>query len=198
MKLVDILARELRVWPHSGNAIGQASDTTLHLNEHAGHGGEFYGWTKEKFTRAEDHHEAFVTRAQWQAAVDALKAAENAMPEWNGEGLTPVGIDVQMFSGYSHSRFDRFIGQKVHVVAHDVINGDPVAVFRMPIDGDDAEQDYHAMVAGSFRPIRTPKQIAAEDLRRIIESGLNGAKTLTQVIDEILAAGYRKFEIVDN
>lgn len=158
MKLVDILARELKVWPHPGNALGQAADTTLHLNENASHGGEFYGWTKDKFTRAEDHSYAFVTRAQWQDAVDALKAAENAVPEWSGEGLPPIGIDVEVFAKYSHPRFDRFIGQRVHIVAHDVINGDPVAVFRMPVDGDDTEQDYHAMVAKSFHPLRTPEQ----------------------------------------
>ena len=74
-----------------------------------------------------------------------------------------------MFAGYSHPRFDRFIGQKVHIVAHDAINGDAVAVFRMPIDGDDTEQDYHAMVAGSFRPIRTPGQIAEKERDQAIE-----------------------------
>lgn len=120
---------------------------------------------------------------------------------WTGEGLPPVGIDVEVFAEYSHPRFDRFLNQKVSVIAHDVINGDPVAVFRMPVDGDDTEQDYHAMVAGSFRPIRTPEQIAAEER----EAGVDGIRQAVSkspnckahgldwdVACAIYDAGYRK------
>lgn len=98
----------------------------------------------------------------WGTSAE-LGALIERPPFWNGEGLPPVGADVEVFVKYSHLRFDRFIGQQVHIVAHDVINGDPVAVFRMPVDGDDTEQDYHAMLAGSFPRIRTPEQIAAEE-----------------------------------
>lgn len=82
MKLVDILARELKVWPHSGDAVGQASDNTLHLNERADHRGHLFGWTEEKFTQAEDCNTAWVTRAEWQAAVEALKAEKAAELKW--------------------------------------------------------------------------------------------------------------------
>lgn len=156
MKLVDILARELKVWPHSGNALGQAADTTLHLNDGASHGGEFYGWTKEKFTRAEDHHEAFVTRTQWQAAVDALKAGENAVPEWTGEDLPPAGIQCEvMGGGLPSTAFDwehctiLLINEgadgKSQVCTRD-FRGD-LAIYYPEID------------AVYFRPIRTPEQI---------------------------------------
>lgn len=134
-----------------------------------------------------------------------IKAAE-----WNGEGLPPVGVDVEVCSKYSHPLFDRFIGRKVHIIAHDVINGDPVAVFRMPINGRDPEsdQDYHAMVAGSFRPIiLTPEQIAAEAKAKeleILERELTywatsirqlGAKELA---DKLMSSGYRKTPATDN
>lgn len=177
MKLVDILARELKVWPHGGNALGQAADTTLHLNEGASHGSEFYGWTKEKFTRAEDHHEAFVTRAQWQAAVDALKGVE-----WNGEGLPPVGTHVVVHDDGSLVYGQ---GESGEVLAH----VDGCAVIRMSYG------------LGCFLPrcIRTPEQIAAEER----ENELNRMVATVSMLDKgwarkvcaaLYDANYRKQE----
>jgi len=83
---------------------------------------------------------------------------------WTGKGLPPVGTVVEVVSpGYHHDRFARFIGKEVTIVAHDVIEGDPVAVFRMAIEGFASEQDYHALIAGCFRPIKTPEQIAEDE-----------------------------------
>lgn len=88
---------------------------------------------------------------------------------WTGEGLPPVGTFCEVVSpGYRNDRFERFIGQAVTVIAHDVIDDDPVAVFRMPVDGQVDEQDYHALVAKCFRPIRTPEQIAAEEREKAV------------------------------
>lgn len=73
VKLVDILARELKVWPGNHLDVGQADDGSLHvpgIGPHERH-------TTEKYTKADDWFTAVVTRTQWQAAVDALKAAEN-------------------------------------------------------------------------------------------------------------------------
>ena len=194
MKLVDILARELKVWPHPGNALGQAADTTLHLNERASHGDEFYGWTKEKFTRAEDHHEAFVTRAQWQAAVDALKAgrAGSGGIEWNGEGLPPVGIDCER--AFSHSTW-----KETHICGHST-DGAYAAFY----DGDGLMGwNDHC----KFRPARTPEQIAKQErskacdkmygviLDRIPQDRRNNGSDICEALYD---AGYRKFEIVDN
>lgn len=201
MKLVDILARELKVCPEGVESLSQSfGGMVFYVSS------EVQVKTMFRAEISEDWRESAVTRAQWQAAADALKAESS--PAWVGVGLPPIGIDVEVFAGYSHPRFDRFIGHKVHIVAHDVINGVPVAVFRMPVDGDDTDQDYHAMVAGSFRPIRTPEQIAAEDR-------MNSAKIFYSLVfpegkwhklDDsareswaaIYDAGYRKLEIVDN
>ena len=92
--------------------------------------------------------------------------------KWTGpqDGLPPVGIECEVAApGFNHPRFNRFIGQKVFVIAHDVVDGTPVAVFRMPVDGDPLEQDYHSMVAAAFRPIETPEQKAARARTEAIE-----------------------------
>lgn len=188
MKLVDILARELKVWPHSGNALGQAADRTLHLNEYASHGGEFYGWTKEKFTRAEDHHEAFVTRAQWQSAVDALKA-EKAV-EWNGEGLPPVGTVCKMQNAIG-------VWREVEIFAH----------FKGNVFGWDGGElvSYFSDKLDDFQRIKTPEQIAAEVRAKTIKQMVEDMRVmigLAEFPDEKKAGrlydlGYRKFEIVD-
>jgi len=197
MKLVDILARELKVWPEGfPRKLGQASDGSLHHCDK--YGRALAGnYTKQKFTICDSYPSEVVKRKEWQAAIDALKAEK--VVEWNGEGLPPVGIDVEVFADYSHPRFDRFIGRQVHIVAHDVINGDPVAVFRMPIDGDDTEQDFHAMGAKSFRPIRTPEQIAEEEIQRIRdEIKWQKPKLGPCPVEQMYLLGYRKSEIVDN
>lgn len=193
MKLVDILARELRVWPEGVFSLSQLQHNGAIIN---GKGYDGREWGRLQIADDTPPAGVLVTEGQWQAAVDAPKAEK--VPAWVGIGLPPVGIDVEMFAGYSNPRFDRFIGQQVHIVAHDVINGDPVAVFRTPIDGDDTEQDYHAMVAGSFRPIRTPEQIAEEEreaeiieIEQIAISGENSGKTWASAIYD---AGYRKQE----
>ena len=206
MKLVDILARELKVWPHNGNALGQAADTTLHLNEYASHGGEFYGWTKEKFTRAEDHHCAFVTRAQWQAAVDALKVEVRPTEsmalhhqevgritrQWNGEGLPHVGTVIEWLDSS---------WVKVVVVGHH--KGAVVAV---------DESDPRRVFIGKkprYRTFLTPEQIAAEErdlaideMLKIAEGPHGGSSRKVHVsrpqVAALYDAGYRKFEIVES
>lgn len=108
--------------------------------------------------------------------------------EWTGEGLPPVGTVCEViYPGYSNERFDRFVGHSVTIVAHDVIDAEPVAVFRMPVNGRADEQDYHALVAKCFRPARTPEQIAAEEALREIEI-LYSEGGPAAVFD----AGYRK------
>ena len=86
MKLVDILARELKVWPEGYDDIGQAESGRLHVVT----GWHFKkGWTEEYFAQAEDWTSAVITRAEWQAAVDALNAPK--VVEWDGLGRPPEG-----------------------------------------------------------------------------------------------------------
>lgn len=72
MKLVVIFARELVEWPNAlGHAVGQASDGTLHC-ELEPVDAEIVR-TIEKYTLCKHFLSDIVTRAEWQAAVEALK-----------------------------------------------------------------------------------------------------------------------------
>lgn len=199
MNLVDILARELKKWPeglHGCDSITQDDDGLLNStgtgcvpNRVGGawrSGASSYienGQNGE--LRAElscDWDTAIVTRAQWQAAVDTLKAGEQA---WDGEGLPPIGT-VCEYNGY---REDLKPGQKLEVIYHFNAGQADVAAFVYEEDGS---KHVGQAIASCFRPIRTAEQIWTEELREIIESGLDGMKTISQVIDEIIDAGYRK------
>lgn len=95
MKLVEILARELKEWPEGVRRIEQDSSgvSPLTLIERLPP-----KILPEKVSEsAEDSETAIVTRAQWQAAVDALGIPKSPVDavEWNGEGLPPVRVQVE-------------------------------------------------------------------------------------------------------
>ncbi|MGN8278316.1 hypothetical protein [Pseudomonas sp. SMN5] len=92
---------------------------------------------------------------------------------WNGEGLPPVGT-VCEFEAYAAGNP---IWKECRVIAHD--EGFAVINYK---------NNYSAYRAGKFRPIRTPEQIAAEDLYQI----LNEEGTIADQVNAILKAGYRK------
>lgn len=87
MKLIDILARELKEWPEGWAAAAQEANGSI-----AGFSytdllyDNFSGWNNVAKTAyiplsrnlkckiSDDQRIAIITRAQWQAAVDALKA----------------------------------------------------------------------------------------------------------------------------
>lgn len=157
MKLVDILARELKIWPEGlGDIVGQAADGTLHSENDVGPILRTY----MAYTECDHWVADIVTRSQWQAAVDALKA--EAAPAWVGVGLPPVGIDVEVL-------FDslpiKYVGCKI--LAHD----EDRAVYRFTTGPRKGEygSDLANFIGGSridmFRPIRTPEQIAADVAR---------------------------------
>lgn len=86
--------------------------------------------------------------------------------QWNGEGLPPVGLEVEVFSiAKPHHSYEAHVGQRVRIVAHDILGegddeGTPVAVYAFNLS---TGTGYHALIAGHFRPIRTAEQIAAEE-----------------------------------
>ncbi len=170
MKLIDLLVQELPKrggWPLGIEKIHQSAiDGEIYKREA---GGEMTA-RKTLYLPIADNPYSEVTKHEYEAALAASK-----QNKWNGEGLPPVGCECEVISpGYKNKRFDRFIDQKVTVVAHDFIGPDPVAVFRMPVNGDEYEQDYHAMIAGCFRPIRTEagrkREYAAKSMLEVIES----------------------------
>lgn len=84
MKLVDILARVLTEWPCLGRKLCQGHKGHIYPTD----GGDTYAVTD----RAEDWELADVTRDEWQAAVDALKADEYHEPD-NGVEAWLHGVE---------------------------------------------------------------------------------------------------------
>ncbi|QHJ83097.1 MAG: hypothetical protein [Caudoviricetes sp.] len=213
MKLVDILARELKEWPEGVSAISQGGIT-----------GELYDSSFQIITPvirvsiADDrgcprviHDAAIVTRAQWEAlaAVDALKNCAHLwigwsdteacelcnkirkiVVEWNGEGLPPVGTVCECHLPGELTNNYSWVEAKV--IWH---NG--------PTECAVVRSTSKLAWCDEFRPIRTPEKIAAEEREAAIveimsASGLRARDGSREVATAIYDAGYRKFEIVDN
>lgn len=114
MKLVDILARELKAWPDC-IVVGQSTSGQLHKNS-ASNSGSCFGHTSEVYSKAVDWKTAYVTRAEWQAAVDALKAPNADIVDGNVRlgvliemgYLKPVRLETPSydFSAWTPERFD--------------------------------------------------------------------------------------------
>lgn len=222
MKLVDILARELKVWPEGYDSLRQSFAGMVF------HGAKDGILPIERLSVAEDFRTAAVTRSQWQAAVDALKAdeiaysAENVnvnvnyathaslpanaeckivQPEWNGEGLPPVGAacEFQMaLAGWVPATITA-------VTEKSIVFTRPLFKDRTGLDYENTHEEilpHHALKR--FRPIRTPEQIAAEARQKAINQICidAGSPEMTpgqlRVASKLYDAGYRKFEIVDN
>lgn len=154
MKLVDILARELKVWPDQYYQIYQ--DSGGNLNGTLSNG-DLEDCNQEDLpfgpvSIAWDGNNAVVDRAEWQAAVDALNAPK--VVEWDGVGLPPVGSASCEYLG-AH-KYDEWT--VVNIFAH---YGHTVFVDFG--DGWRAEED-----SSRFRPIRTAEQVAAEDREKAV------------------------------
>ena len=177
MKLVDILARELKVWPiHQDLSLVQGAHGRVYQS-----GG---GTTAAQLPRAEDWELAEVTMLQWQAAVDALNAPK--VVEWDGEGMPPVGSASCEYLG-AH-KYDEWT--VVNIFAH---YGHTVFVDFG--DGWRAEDD-----SSRFRPIRTAEQVAAEerekaaiDLAFVMTGHMDRSKDCYKALGQLIYdAGYRK------
>lgn len=124
--------------------------------------------------------------------------------EWNGEGLPPVGVEVEIHNPENYGVIagaEEFIGAKVKVLsAFTNARGIDIA----------AVEDCHGACmcfrADMCRPIRTPEQIGAEVRDKDCEEMLSIIKAspwgMTAGPHEVIAllydASYRKFEIVEN
>lgn len=208
MKLVDILARELKVWPEQAALAVQDGDgrKTIKFGSSGSNPSlalfglenvwQSNGWKCSHHVDfdfdllAEDWSTAVVTRAEWQAAVDALKAAENSAPAWVGIGLPPVGTVCEVLNGMPNSEWERCT--ILYSGKH-----------RVMYDSESCSERVGFIEDLIFRPIRTPEQIAAEELKfytaEICELlGWNqDYPGSTRDAKRLYDAGYRKFEIVE-
>lgn len=183
MKLVDILARELKVWPEGAITVDQSTVDrevyTYSANKKLGYTGVFLS------VIADDPDEE-VTRAQWQAAVDAL----NESVTWTGAGLPPVGAVCE--ANITAMFRSEGVWDRAEVIAHTKIG-----VTNMAVVNSGSSIGWGA--AHQFRPIRTPEQIAAEEKGRAVTdmlcivsgSDLKGRGVINQ-LEALYDAGYRK------
>lgn len=199
MKLVDILARELKVWPEGAVEIDQSA---IDRELYAYGDGEVLSFTNLYMTEFADDVDEKVTREQWQAAVDALKQESPALHvqilgrgqrgqrvlPWDGEGLPPAGLVCMVKHPAQTSR-------KVKILSHweDGFKA-PVAIY-IPLEGT---VHCDQAIAECFRPIRTAEQIAAEEreqaCRQICLDAGSPEQTRGQMETayRLYDAGYRK------
>lgn len=102
-KLVEILARRLLAWPELAGIAVQDGDGDLKFSEHITayideNSGVWIRGGALAFREdgrigdiAEDYRTAIVTRAEWQAAVDALKADDCAHSYGSEDGCPQGG-----------------------------------------------------------------------------------------------------------
>lgn len=202
MKLVDILARELKVWPGDVGALTQNSETGelldfYHCPLRGGNERPALSISHDSGRSHDNGNGASVTRAQWQAAVGALHSipkfpSDDA--EWSGEGLPPVGTVCEFEVETDDWRQCEVIAIK-----------DNYAICWIHVN------KIFATGGASVRPLRTPEQIAAEErlhevrnactaINHKIEpfnSNIDCSMAIRMTIEAMIDAGYRKFEIVE-
>lgn len=173
MKLVDILARELKVWPEGLECLSQLKGTGYIIN-----GKGFDGRAFDALRIADETlvAGAIVTRAEWQAAVDALDQSEldavlakneqlaaaraERIPVWNGEGLPPVGLDVEIKRGNcTWIDGDEWQIGKTATVMASFLNSRDIEMASVQFPGGHCE----CILARCLSPIRTAEQVAAEE-----------------------------------
>jgi hypothetical protein len=120
-------------------------------------------------------------------------------PAWDGSGMPPVGVKCEVEHG----------GEWIdcEVIAHFQQESAPVAAFIFsPYSGQPKCKELSYYVAASFRPARTPEQIAADERLHEIRNALTTIKAGQQqfpndlvrgnitlsVVEAMIDAGYRK------
>lgn len=197
-KLIDILAREMKVWPESVDFIGQSRNGRLIFDR--------FRPVDIRIELADDVSR--ITRAEWQAAVDALKAAEVSysaenvsvdtnyvthtsspinsdckivQPEWNGdpEPMTPV----EFMSVEGVWKPGVFVGR----------------VYGRQVLGCDETQVVGWISSDLVRPARTSEQVAAEEREKAVNEALSilpgevrCKAVVGQAVQIMVDAGYRK------
>lgn len=199
MKLIDLLVQELPKlggWPIGVKSINQAHDGQL--EDYSSYCGSYSLYRGISFPLSDNYRlEAncvsecsadFVTREQYEAALAASKQIE-----WNGDGLPPVGCDVEFnLDTYKYSAHGIIPenGRLVNVVAHKVTTDEnPVAVVYWD---DKGAGRAAAFIKEAFRPMRSETERKREDTKNAIaelcrSSASNGHSA--DLIYDAIAAG---------
>lgn len=122
-----------------------------------------------------------VIQPELKQAREVLASLTTA-PEWNGEGLPPVGLQVEWRSSVECDW--------ARVTVRGYANGE---AWIEPEKG----QSFIVGNPAGFRPIRTPKQIAADEREkaaRQMSELTQGAHNWMEAFGMLHDAGYRKVE----
>lgn len=125
---------------------------------------------------------------------DRMKILIPRPSAWSGDGLPPVGAVCEINGTVLQElRGEQPTWREVEIIAHTNFGGGDVAVGR---DMEKATLGWG--IARSFRPIRTPEQIAAEEREAAVREmlGLFGGTDSrdTYLMQRLYDAGYRKVE----
>lgn len=99
----------------------------------------------------------------------------------NGE-LPPVGVVCEVYSDRPHHSYKHHVCLSVRIVAHD---GD-VAVYFV-----ESLQEYYALVARCFRPLRTERDKAIDEMVSSVLAVMN-SDLQRRLCEDLYDAGYRK------
>ena len=190
MKLIELLVQELPKsggWPEGAEIAVQDADSQICFSSHGDvyanksqtdwYGGDWGDgdWSNPFIdTIADDRHECIVTRHQYESA---LAASQN--PEWNGEGLPPVGCECES------KQFSQVDWTKFKVVA--VCDGH---VFCCWGNGVSTALDSKMW---QFRPLQSEaerkRDAAVEAMQREADEGNNWVYSEYEIIYDAIAAG---------
>lgn len=153
-KLVDILARDLVHWHYDADKVRQVEDGRLYMYKE----GMTIGLSDAFFEVGEEvwNPAGFVSKDQWQAARNALLAAE-AVHVWSGEGIPGAGQSCNI-------RFTDHPGSSPHPVT--ILAFGERKVFYRDAQGDEFLHDREYV---AYSPIRTPEQIKADEREQAIK-----------------------------
>lgn len=141
--------------------------------------------------------EGFWRRVDWKMGALTLVTEHTdyaaPTPLWTGEGLPPVGIEIEAFM--MSNMHDTYEWRRAKVVHGGIPGSDrEILVF-------DLESTAPAWV-DEFRPIRTPGQIAAEEREAAIQeifrvitaadNDIRGQPSFSSMAEALHQAGYRK------
>ena len=136
----------------------------------------------------------YYSRPTWRAETAVRLIARPV--QWSGEGLPPVGTVCELWpkpsvekTAVDHDRYKSLIGLEVKIIAHHDIGDCIAAVF---VGSNDFVFEYHSMVEGNFRPVRTAEQIAAEERTKAIDDLVKVTCINRGEAACIYDAGYRK------
>lgn len=135
--------------------------------------------------RSDDHATSIITREQYEAAIAAQQ------PDWDGEGLPPVGIDVEFTldtDKYSAQGNIPENGQVVNVVAHKQTTcGNYVAVVYWD---DRGAGRAAAFIKAAFSPLRTEAERKREQVvDGLLSLGTSLRPATASIIYDAMAAG---------